>query len=114
MLEPMTSDIVDVVTCKAVRSSTRQTLWLVKFAVRQIQTDRHSFKALMKYDLPESDSSMSRNSEYALVCRKLLASVLRRANVAKPLRVSALAKPLRISALLTSQHTGGTSECKPL
>jgi hypothetical protein len=31
-----------------------------------------------------------------------IASVLRRANVAKPLRVS---------ALLTSQHTGGTSEC---
>jgi len=34
-----------------------------------------------------------------------VASVLRRANVAKPLRVS---------ALLTSQRTGGTSECKPL
>jgi len=43
-----------------------------------------------------------------------VASVLRRANVAKPLRISALAKPLRVSALLTSQHTGGTSECKPL
>ncbi len=66
MLEPMTSDIVDVVTCKAVRSSTRQALRLVKFAVRQIQTDRHSFKALMKYDFPESDSSMSRNSKYIL------------------------------------------------
>jgi len=34
-----------------------------------------------------------------------VASVLKRANVAKPLRVS---------ALLTSQHTGDTSECKPL
>ena len=35
----------------------------------------------------------------------MIASVLRRANVAKPLRISALAKSLRINALLTSQHT---------
>ncbi len=42
-------------------------------------------------------------------CNVLIASVLRRASVAKPLRVSALSKPLRVSlGWLRSVPTGGT------
>jgi len=78
------------------RLDSRSWAILIRIPRIDLDVDLDRWKAL-------ADSEKLRNGKIHKM--KEVASVLRRANVAKPLRVS---------ALLTSQRTGGTSECKPL